>query len=62
MQNTRIAIGQKFKKLLNETNGFKLNETLKITFTKLTNDGVLYKTAYFNCKAKTLINENEIRI
>ena len=61
MQNTRIAIVQKFKKLLNETNGFKFNETLQITFTKLTNDSVLYKIAYFNCKAKTIINENKIQ-
>ena len=35
-------------------------KTLKITFTKLTNDGVLFKTAYFNCKAKTITNKNEI--
>ena len=61
MQNTRIAIGQKFKILLNETNGFKFKETFKKTFTKLTYDGILFKTAYFNCKAKTIINENEIQ-
>ena len=41
MQDTRLAIGQKFEELLKETNGFKFNETLKITFSKLTNDGVL---------------------
>ena len=58
MQNTRLAISQKFKILLNETHGFKFNETLKITFTKFTNNGILLKTAYFNCKAKTIINEN----
>ena len=61
MQDTRLAIGQKFEELLKETNGFKFNETLKITFSKLTNDGVLYKTVYFNGKSKTNINENEIQ-
>ena len=61
MQNTRITINQKLKTILKETNGFKLNETLTITFTKLSNHEVLYKTGYFNCKAKTIINENEIQ-
>ena len=44
----------------------KLIETLKLTFRKTTVDAdknepkMIFKTAYFNSKAKTIINENEI--
>ena len=60
LQSTRIAIEHHFKTILNDTKGFKFVETLKVTFTKLSNGGVIYKTGYFNSKAKIIINENEI--
>ena len=47
-------------KELGELKGFKYIETLKITFEKQQGDGTTTKTAYFNSKTKTLINENEI--
>ena len=46
--------------------GIKHIETLKLTFKKTTVDAdknepkMIFKTAYFNSKAKTIINENEI--
>ena len=40
--------------------GLKFVETLKVTFKKSTKDGTLDKTAYFNSKAQTIINNIEI--
>ena len=46
--------------------GIKYIEALKLTFKKTTVDAdtnepkMIFKTAYFNSKAKTIINENEI--
>ena len=57
MQNTRLVFEQKFKKLLNETKGFKFNETVKVQFNKTTHDSILFKTAYFNSKSKTINGE-----
>ena len=41
-------------------NGLKFIETLKVTFTKQSNRDILYKTAYFNCSYKTVINNLDI--
>ena len=40
--------------------GFKYIETLKVTFEKQLGDEIITKTAYFNGRARTIINENEI--
>ena len=46
--------------------GIKHIKTLKLTFKKTTVNAdknepkIIFKTAYFNSKAKTIINENEI--
>ena len=46
--------------------GIKLIETLKLTFKKITVDAdknepkMIFRTAYFNSKAKAIINESEI--
>ena len=54
------------KEQLNEMKGIKLIETLKLTFKKTTinadknEPNMIFKTAYFNSKAKTIFNENEI--
>ena len=46
--------------------GIKDNETLKLTFKKTTVDAdknapkMIFKTAYFSGKAKTIMNQNEI--
>ena len=46
--------------------GIKHTETLKLTLKKTTVDAdknepkMIFKTAYFNSKAQTIINENEI--
>ena len=40
--------------------GLKFVETLRVTFKKLANDEIVYKTAYFNSKAQTIINNTEI--
>ena len=50
------------KKELNEMKGLKNIETLKLTFKKTIADKneTINKIAYFNSKAKTIINKNKI--
>ena len=60
LQNTRLAIENHIKKALSAMNGIKFNETLKVTFWKPQDDGWIYKTAYFNSKPQTIINDINI--
>ena len=55
MQNTRNAIEHRVITLLNEMKGLKYVETLKVTFSKMS-DG-----AYFNSTPQTIINQIEIK-
>ena len=54
------------EKQINEMKGIKHFETLKLTFKKTTVDAdknepkTIFKTTYFNSKAKTIIDENII--
>ena len=60
------SVASLLKKQLNEMKGIKHIETSKLTFKKTTIDAdknepkIIFKTAYFNSEAKTVINENEI--
>ena len=51
-------------KQLDEMNGIKYIETLKVTFKKIiisdNESKTTYKTGYFNSKAKTIISKNRI--
>ena len=60
LQNTRLAIGHHIKKALSAMKGIKFNETLKVTFWKPQDDGWIYKSAYFNSKPQTAINDISI--
>ena len=60
LQNTRIALGHHISKALSAMRGLKFIETLKVTFSKAQDDGLIYKSAYFNSKAQTLINDISI--
>ena len=60
LQNTRKAIKHHIISTLKSKRGLKLIETLKVTFKKSVNDEIVYKTAYFNSKAQTIINNIEI--
>ena len=60
LQNTRLAVEHHIKKALSAMKGIKFNETLKVTFWKPQDDGWIYKTAYFNSKPQTVINDNNI--
>jgi len=60
MQNTRKAIEYHINTLLNEMKGFKFIETLKVTLKKLTDGETVYRSAYFNSSAQTIINQTEI--
>ena len=56
--NTRSHIEYQLKK---ETNGFKFYETLKVSFMKhKEKDKTEHKVGYFNSKAITIINTNEL--
>ena len=58
LQNTRLAISRLFGTILNEIKGFKCVETLKVTFVKKKDDDI-DKTAYFNSRARIVINPND---
>ena len=60
LQNTRIALGHHISKALSAMKGLKFIETLKVTFSKAQDDGLIYKSAYFNSKAQTIINDISI--
>ena len=60
LQNTRLAVKDHIKKVLSAMKGIKFNETLKVTFWKPQDDGWIYKTAYFNSKPQTVINDINI--
>ena len=60
LQNTRLAVGHHIKKALSAMKGIKFNETLKVTFWKPQDDGWIYKSAYFNSKPQTIINDLSI--
>ena len=56
MQNTRKAIENQIVKMLVDMKGLKFVETLEVTFEKNLGEGIIYKTAYFNSKPQTVIN------
>ena len=60
LTETKKVIERHLNKELGEFKGFKYVETLKITFEKELENETTMKTAFFNIKAKILINENEI--
>ena len=60
LQNTRKAVANHIENMLISMKGLKFVETLKVTFTKMLNGEIVYKTAYFNSPAQTIINNTEI--
>ena len=60
LQNTRKAIEYHIISILTSMKGLKFVETLRVTFKKLAKDEIVYKTAYFNSKPQTIINNTEI--
>ena len=60
LHNTRSAVKHHINTLLNELKGLKFVEALKVTFRKVSNDEIIHKTAYFNSKPQTIINNQEI--
>ena len=60
LQNTRKAVANHIENMLISMKGLKFVETIKVTFTKMSNGEIVYKTAYFNSPAQTIINNAEI--
>ena len=60
LQNTRKAVEYHIMKILTSMKGLKFIETLEVTFKKIVNSEIVYKTAYFNSKPQTIINNTEI--
>ena len=60
LQNTRKAIEHHIISMLKSMKGLKFVETLKVTFKKLSNGKTVHKTAYFNSKPQTIINNLDI--
>ena len=63
---TKVLVESHLEDLLKTMKGFKFVETLEVTFEKETIDSKtgervsIYKTAFFNCKAKTITKANDI--
>ena len=60
MQNTRNAIEHRVITLLKGMKGLKYVETLKVTFSKMSDSETVIKNAYFNSTPQTIINQMEI--
>ena len=60
LQNTRKAVEYHIIKALSAMKGLKFIETLKVTFSKAKDDGLIYKSAFFNSKPQTIINNLSI--
>ena len=60
LKDTRKAIEHYITSLLTSMKGLKVVETLKVTFTKYSQDRTIDKTAYFNSKPQTITNNIEI--
>ena len=60
LENTRKAIAYYIISTLTSMKGLKFVETLKVTFTKMSDGKIIYKTAYFNSPPQTIINNPEI--
>ena len=60
LQNTRQAIENHINNILTSMKGLKFVETLKVTFTKMSGSETINKTAFFNSKPQTIINNIEI--
>ena len=60
LQSTRSDLKHQINTLLNELKGLKFVEALKVTFVKMVGDIFVNKTAYFNSKPQTIINNQEI--
>ena len=60
LQNTRKAVEYHIIRALSAMKGLKFIETLKVTFSKAMDDGLIYKSAFFNSKPQTIINNISI--
>ena len=60
LQNTRKVVEYHIMKILTSMKGLKFVETLEVTFKKFVNSEIVLKTAYFNSKPQTIINNQEI--
>ena len=60
LNNTRKAVANHIENILISMKGLKFVETLKVTFTKMSDGEIVYKTAYFNSSVQTIINNTEI--
>ena len=60
LQNTRKAAAFHITNILKSMKGLKFVETLKVTFTKISDGETINKTAYFNSPPQTIINNPEI--
>ena len=60
LKNTRKAIENRIKNIIESMKGLKFVQTLKVTFTKMSGEEFIYKSAYFNSKPQAIINNTEI--
>ena len=61
LQNTRIAAAFHISNILTSMKGLKFVESLKVTFTKISDGETINKTVYFFSQPQTIINNTEIK-
>ena len=55
LQNTRKAVAYHITNVLTSMKGLKFVEILEVTFAKMSDGEIVYKTAYFNSSVQTII-------
>ena len=60
LQNTRIAAAFHISSILTSMKGLKFVESLRVTFTKISDGETINKTVYFFSQPQTIINNTEI--
>ena len=60
LNNTQKAVAHHIISVLTSMKGLKFIETLKVTFTKMSDGEIMHKTAYFNGPTQTITNDTEI--
>ena len=62
LQNTRIAAVFHISSILTSMKGLKFVESLKVTFTKISDGETINKTVYFFSQPQTIVNNTEINV
>lgn len=57
LHSSNISVENTLKQLLTELKGYKMYATIKITFQKLKDNGIIIKSAYFNSEPQNITDK-----